>query len=92
LLTYIILYIRDYASTCSQSQHLRRRHRLESLCNLLLPPESRLSINLSRRLQPRAETALVKQDGAQHNLVGAERFLLVVDVGGAVLAVVLQSR
>jgi len=69
--------------------YLRRRHSLKSLRNLLLPSKPRLSVDLSSRLQSRANATIVQQHSAQHNLVVAEGFLLVVDVRGAVLAVVL---
>jgi hypothetical protein len=66
--------------------YLRRRHGLEASRYLLLPRQARLGIDLRRRLE--VLDALVEQTGAQDNVVGAEGLLCVVDVGGAVLAVV----
>lgn len=76
-------------STPIESQHLRRRHRLKSLRYLLLPPEPRLAVNLRRRLQSRAKSAVVQKHSAKDDCVGAESLLVVVYVRGAVLAVVL---
>lgn len=68
--------------------YLRRRHRLKSLGNLLLPSKPRLSVNLRGGLEACTQTAVVQEDGAQDDVLGHD-VLLVVDVRGAVLAVIL---
>jgi hypothetical protein len=65
-------------------------HGLESLRNLLLPSKPGLAVDLGRRLEACPNATVVKEDSAEHDLVVAESLLCVVDVGGAVLAVILK--
>jgi hypothetical protein len=65
-------------------------HGLESLRNLLLPSKPGLAVDLGRRLEASPNATVVKEDSAEHDLVVAESLLCVVDVGGAVLAVILK--
>ena len=69
--------------TCMTS--LLRRKDLKSRSNLLLPRHADLPIDLSTELQV---LSIVEQDGANDVLVIAHDGLVVVDVGGAVAAVV----
>lgn len=85
----VVSYI-TVATRCSK--YLRRWHGLECVRNLLLPSKPGLAVDLGCWLEVRADLAtLVQQDGAEHDLVGTENLLLVVDVGGAVLAVILSK-
>ena len=57
--------------------------------NLLLPRQAVLAVDLRTRRE--VLDTLVEQSCPQNNAVRAEGFLGVVDMGGAVLAVVLRS-
>lgn len=72
---------------------LVRRHHLESVCNLLLPAEPRLSVDLSGRLEVSTNLAVLvaEEDGVQDGQVG-DGLLDVVGVDGAVLAEELINR
>lgn len=74
------------ATRAPPTVYLRRRHALEASGDLLLPWQAHLGVDLRRRLE--VLDSLVQQTGAKDDAVGAERLLCVVDVGGAVLAVV----
>jgi hypothetical protein len=58
--------------------------------NLLLPSEPGLAVDLSGRLETSSDTTVVQQNSAEDNLVIAKSLLRMVDVSGAVLAVVLD--
>lgn len=68
------------------NQDLRRGHTLEASSNLLLPWQANLGVDLRRRLE--VLDALIEQASPEHDAVGAQRLLRVVDMRGAVLAVV----
>ena len=63
---------------------LLRRHHLKSCCNLRLPRHLSLAPDLGSRLPL---LRAVEEDGSDHEL-GAHDSLMVVDVGGAVGAIV----
>lgn len=69
-----------------RAERLRRRHGSKGLRNLLFPRQSRLAKDLSHGLE--FLDAFGQDSGAKNDLVVAHYFLVVIDVRGAVGAIV----